>query len=49
MNAMMIICPYRWNGMWVFDDEATTPIASSCRRGLGTRLGASGATISGPM
>ncbi len=22
MNAIMLICPYRWNGMWVFDDEA---------------------------
>ena len=22
MNTLMIICPYRWNGMWVFDDEA---------------------------
>ena len=21
MNALMVICPYRWNGMWVFDDE----------------------------
>lgn len=23
MNNLMVICPYRWSGMWVFDDEAT--------------------------
>ncbi|MEE2758884.1 MAG: DUF6717 family protein [Candidatus Thermoplasmatota archaeon] len=23
MNAIMVINPYKWNGMWVFDDENT--------------------------
>ena len=23
MNAIMVIKPYKWNGMWVFDDENT--------------------------
>jgi hypothetical protein len=22
MNTLIVICPYRWNGMWVFDDAA---------------------------
>lgn len=22
MNTLLVICPYRWNGMWVFDDAA---------------------------
>jgi len=21
-NAMVVICPYRWQGMWVFDDDS---------------------------
>ena len=23
MNAIMVIMPYKWNGVWVFDDENT--------------------------
>ena len=23
MNAIMVIMPYKWNGIWVFDDENT--------------------------
>src|SRR4051812_21929177 len=22
MNSLMVIAPYKWNGMWVFDDPA---------------------------
>lgn len=21
MNAIRVICPYKWNGLWVFDDD----------------------------
>ena len=23
MNTILVIKPYKWNGMWVFDDEST--------------------------
>jgi hypothetical protein len=35
MNAMNVIAPHKWSGMWVFDDERVRGVITNSAQGSG--------------